>query len=262
MSFSEKWGGFPALSAFFCSDRAWLEKLPTSTPVPRVSYNVLLSCPRSTSDSDASAAVAAVTLEPSMASGTNVTQSADSAEPSSNIACHACRRRKVKCGKELPFCLRCQQSAQRCVYPEKAQRPGPKIGDTRGPGKRQAQSMLALTFSCLFESNLPQGSRFENGVQPEARRQRISDTACDSSGDRGQLQHPAVAQSPDVADATTWDARTMHNLAFLVHPSHESRSPEDRYSQTPGSVSQSTSEAFLADSCFALGVPRQKMDQL
>lgn len=54
----------------------------------------------------------------------------------------------------------------------------------------------------------------------------------------------------------------MHSLAFMVHPSHESCSPEDRFGQTPSSVSQSASEAFILDSCFTLGVSQQEMDQL
>lgn len=197
-----------------------------------------------------------------MASEINVTLRADSAETGSTIACYVCRRRKVKCGKELPFCLTCQKSAQSCVYPEKAQRPGPKIRDAQRPGKRRAQSMLALIFSRLFESNLPQGSHFENGIQPEARRRRISDTDCEYSRDNGRPEHSEAAQSPIEADATAWDARKMHSLAFLVHPSHESCSPEDRYSQTPRSVSQSSSDALLADSCFTLGVSHRKMEQL
>ena len=46
----------------------------------------------------------------------------------SKNACDGCRSRKVKCSKELPRCINCQSCRQRCNYPRKVLKPGPKLG--------------------------------------------------------------------------------------------------------------------------------------
>ncbi|KAF9887759.1 hypothetical protein FE257_009565 [Aspergillus nanangensis] len=43
-------------------------------------------------------------------------------------ACNACRRRKLRCSKELPSCQHCRKSASECLYEPKRGKPGMKTG--------------------------------------------------------------------------------------------------------------------------------------
>ncbi|KAJ9502005.1 hypothetical protein H2202_002069 [Exophiala xenobiotica] len=74
----------------------------------------------------------------------------------SAIACHVCRKRKVKCGREMPQCSLCQQSLQVCEYARKPLRPGPKIGSTQNPRKRKNRTLTdslrtSPHFSCFVQ---------------------------------------------------------------------------------------------------------------
>lgn len=60
----------------------------------------------------------------------------------SNIACRSCRRRKVKCTREIPECSICLQTNQSCEYPKSAIRPGPKMGSTQQARKRKHDSFV------------------------------------------------------------------------------------------------------------------------
>ena len=47
------------------------------------------------------------------------------------VAWKLCRKRKVKCNRELPRCQTCENLQQRCVYPQHVQKPGPKLGTSQ-----------------------------------------------------------------------------------------------------------------------------------
>ena len=78
----------------------------------------------------------------------------EAARSRSSIACQICRKRKIKCGRELPQCTLCKQSLQNCVYPEKALRPGPKIGSTQIPRKRKIQRRSSSELDCARDFTL------------------------------------------------------------------------------------------------------------
>ncbi|OAG35792.1 hypothetical protein AYO21_10026 [Fonsecaea monophora] len=77
-----------------------------------------------------------------MASFPTYGTSAGSGSSVSNIACCSCRRRKVKCTREIPQCGICLQTNQACEYPASSTRPGPKIGSTQQARKRKHGSIV------------------------------------------------------------------------------------------------------------------------
>ncbi|KAK5655504.1 hypothetical protein OQA88_5775 [Cercophora sp. LCS_1] len=55
--------------------------------------------------------------------------STDAAE--AKLACYACKRRKVKCNRQLPVCSLCVKLNGVCEYPTHSEKPGPKTAQTR-----------------------------------------------------------------------------------------------------------------------------------
>ncbi|KAK4197636.1 putative fungal-specific transcription factor [Triangularia verruculosa] len=53
------------------------------------------------------------------------------------LACYACKRRKVKCDRQLPICSLCQKLSGQCEYPTHAEKPGPKTGPHQGSKRRR-----------------------------------------------------------------------------------------------------------------------------
>ncbi|RDW62209.1 hypothetical protein BP6252_11642 [Coleophoma cylindrospora] len=51
-------------------------------------------------------------------------------------ACQSCRRRKLKCSRELPHCSHCQRLGESCLYDRERQRPGFKGGVINGLNRR------------------------------------------------------------------------------------------------------------------------------
>lgn len=56
--------------------------------------------------------------------------------PNALLSCQSCRRRKVRCDKELPSCSLCVKSSQNCTYPAGPLKPGPKLGSSQRSVKR------------------------------------------------------------------------------------------------------------------------------
>ncbi|PLB44151.1 hypothetical protein P170DRAFT_458845 [Aspergillus steynii IBT 23096] len=48
--------------------------------------------------------------------------------PEVGHACNACRKRKLRCSRELPTCQHCRKSAYECLYEAKRAKPGMKAG--------------------------------------------------------------------------------------------------------------------------------------
>ncbi|KAK4226601.1 hypothetical protein QBC38DRAFT_545867 [Podospora fimiseda] len=71
-----------------------------------------------TNDSDRSTDNTATTTAPSFAPGTS--------SSGEILACFLCKRRKVKCDRQLPNCSLCRKLNLNCEYPAYAGRPGPK----------------------------------------------------------------------------------------------------------------------------------------
>lgn len=110
---------------------------------------------------------------PSTSSNMSETNSSkDESAQRSTIACQVCRRRKIKCGRELPHCNLCQQSLQNCTYPEKPLRPGPKIGSTQNPRKRKSRSKRSLVFQIECQLTTRKMSRIEREERRDRREGR------------------------------------------------------------------------------------------
>lgn len=60
--------------------------------------------------------------------------------PTALLSCQSCRRRKVRCDKELPSCSLCTKSSQTCNYPSGPLKPGPKLGSSQRSLKRPRRS--------------------------------------------------------------------------------------------------------------------------
>ncbi|KAH6969351.1 fungal-specific transcription factor domain-containing protein [Fusarium avenaceum] len=63
-------------------------------------------------------------------------QSEQTAQASDGLACNCCRKRKLRCSRELPICEHCRKTGQDCVYETKRGRPGMKAGAIDNVHKR------------------------------------------------------------------------------------------------------------------------------
>ncbi|KAK4671665.1 hypothetical protein QC764_607830 [Podospora pseudoanserina] len=63
------------------------------------------------------------------------------------LACYACKRRKVKCDRQLPVCSLCQKLSGQCEYPTHAEKPGPKTGGPLQGNKRRRLDQTSVSSS-------------------------------------------------------------------------------------------------------------------
>ena len=173
----------------------------------------------------------------------------ENGSPSSVMACYMCRKRKIKCSRELPSCAICERSSQPCSYPSRAGRPGPKIGSTQAPRKRHRPSV---------EEDDPRG-RNKHRLDLQQREQDSSDN--ESTNLSGPLPDTSMSSASSYRQI-----QEMQSLSFIVHPSHESCSPEDaqeRQDAYPGSASVAVRRpAVLATTCLALKTNLDLLDRL
>ncbi|KAM0244422.1 hypothetical protein ACHAP5_006224 [Fusarium lateritium] len=154
-------------------------------------------------------------------------------------ACNVCRRRKIKCGKELPHCLLCQQNSLQCDYPRELRRRGPKIGSTQKLRRRQRQhprgrpGAFDIPYKAPIEIREP-----HTQLQPPVVQQSASLVT--------QLPQPPTR---NISASTP----NMQSLSFILHPSHESYSPGDRSIQSPSGDAPSSEQNHIAASCQDLG---------
>jgi hypothetical protein len=141
----------------------------------------------------------------------------------SKIACHNCRKRKVKCDRELPVCSICSYNNQVCSYPDRVLKPGPKLGSKNARSKRRRSSIDEDTLHGERNSHQP-GS----GTGPEC--------------------------SPMPGSPTTMnDNREMQSLSFIIHPSHELTSPGGPKHDSP-SHTFANGGAFILAACSAMHI--------
>jgi hypothetical protein len=84
----------------------------------------------------------------------------------SKIACRACRSRKVKCNRDLPWCSNCRNCGQQCIYPSTMLKPGPKVGSVHKRRRmenhltrRSAQSSPSAAPDPVTREELPSSPR-------------------------------------------------------------------------------------------------------
>ncbi|KAF2768267.1 hypothetical protein EJ03DRAFT_123177 [Teratosphaeria nubilosa] len=158
----------------------------------------------------------------------------------STIACRVCRKRKTKCGRELPQCNLCGQSGQQCEYPCEVRRPGPKIGSTQVPRKRNASTSVA---------SRPVNKTPRLSVE---RTSRISPPPPPPPVDVVQPISPAPSLSAP--------SPSMLSLSFILHPSHDSCSPH--HSPPEAETNSESQEDHIEAACLALGVQPCHADDL
>jgi Fungal Zn(2)-Cys(6) binuclear cluster domain len=171
----------------------------------------------------------------------NISMVEETGEPHSTIACHVCRKRKIKCGRELPRCAMCEQSSQECAYPQRAARPGPKIGSSQLKRKRN----------------------HERNYSNSNRRQSQNYREDESSENAKAATAPSSPNPSETSGASYERAKTIQSLSFIIHPSHESCSPEDVQTRTP-QVAQAPSkgETAVTAICSALSISPDLMNRL
>ena len=117
------------------------------------------------------------------------------------LACHNCKRRKIKCDRQLPECAFCRERSQKCEYPTEARKPGPKPGT----GKR---------------SSILSGSSDKHG--PLALHRVVSgSTAYPSPSDH--LTGTSDTTSPVNSFTSATPESTI--LYRMIHPNHDAHSP-------------------------------------
>jgi hypothetical protein len=150
----------------------------------------------------------------------------------SKIACHNCRRRKVRCDRRLPGCSICGQNGQTCTYPEKMLKPGPKLGSKNNRYKRRRLS-----------ANGDQSDQDDDNILTDEQ------TDCASS-ETGKGPHSRLSiNSPNALK----DAKEIQSLSFIIHPSHETTSP-DQQPVASAEPSPNSNDSLIIASCATMGI--------
>jgi hypothetical protein len=152
----------------------------------------------------------------------------------SGIACFLCRKRKIRCSKDLPRCRLCKHSDLRCEYPERARKPGPKIGSSQKIRRARRATSIQEDNSVATESN--------------ARLAR--------SSVRSSLAHPNIATEPNRC------LLSMQTISFIIHPSQDSCVVENEPNSTPTGDSNCNDEPLLTATSYSLGINPDLMKQL
>ncbi len=146
----------------------------------------------------------------------------------STRTCESCRQRKIKCSRELPRCVICERSSKECTYPERVLKPGPKLGSSQGQRKRRRES----AGDQLFDASSKALRRTSNSSHQSNHNNE------DSIVPTSSTQHPNDIQT----------------LSFIIHPSHESCSPEQHHETVMSAAPPVDDETLVSLSCYTLGM--------
>ena len=124
------------------------------------------------------------------------------------LACHSCKRRKIRCDRQLPECTFCKEKSQKCEYPSEAKKPGPK------PGTRKRASLLSVTHD-------KDGQLSTNSSLP--RKAGDNSTAGCTNSDH----HVGNYETTSPVNSFTGVTPESNLLSRMIHPSHESRPPSE-----------------------------------
>ena len=164
--------------------------------------------------------------------------------PTALLSCQSCRRRKVRCDKELPSCSLCVKSSQTCTYPPEPLKPGPKLGSSQRSLKRPRRSkedagdqlVDGNGFRDVQQDNATEHQRsnsWDQGLlsgppthwqpQPDLENERMEEATHTTTSD-----HNNHVQSPESTCSTTAsrsDSTSLNlpALSSLIQPSHEVR---------------------------------------
>lgn len=188
--------------------------------------------------------------------------------PTALLSCQSCRRRKVRCDKELPSCSLCLKSSQICNYPPGPLKPGPKLGSSQRSLKKRRRSKEEVGDHQLIDDDGSRDVQQENAT--EHRRNNswdqglLSGTSTqwqpqsDPENDRmEETTHPIMSdhnnhQSPESTCSTTAsrsDSTSLNipALSSLIQPSHEVSSFQNVLSVHAFSLNSETCSARSID---------------
>ncbi|KNG86964.1 hypothetical protein ANOM_004183 [Aspergillus nomiae NRRL 13137] len=191
-------------------------------------------------------------------------QSTDFAHPSelAALSCRECRRRKIKCSRQLPVCDACITSLNACVYPAGPLKPGPKAGCCHRSKKRKLEpqshsprtmDMGLLTMVPQHDTNAQPGKSFLSPVQEKGSRIDVGASSTPHSVLRASNEPsgPSLfSQSPEQGPAIT-----HRRLSWLVHPNHEPI-------YKPSDGTEHSMIEPLADQCTPLSIPASLMKSM
>lgn len=163
--------------------------------------------------------------------------------PTALLSCQSCRRRKVRCDKELPSCSLCMKSSQICTYPPGPLKPGPKLGSSQRSLKRprrskeddndvasdgntnhepQQQDNIIHQRTNSWEPDLSVGG--QSATWPP--RPQLSSENTDSSNvvNSEHSHHSPESSCSTVATRSESNYINLPALSSIIHPSHESAS--------------------------------------
>lgn len=179
----------------------------------------------------------------------------------------------------LPQCSICTRTSQTCSYPPKAQKPGPKIGELLFPVLEADDSELSdpLVGSLQRQRKRRRGS-VEKGLSDYEDTSQIRERAWHSSSSQPEFDNAPSQNAPGpsgdksndapaLREADDWSGQTrearpdLQNLSFILHPSHETSSPEqDRRCSQPRPLGDRYRSAIFDGAAGALGVAQPSLD--
>lgn len=164
--------------------------------------------------------------------------------PTALLSCQSCRRRKVRCDKELPSCSLCIKSSQTCTYPPGPLKPGPKLGSSQRSLKKRRRSREEAGDQLIDDEgsrDVPQGnatehrrnSSWDQGLlsgtstqwqpQSDPENDRMEETTHAITSDHNNHQSPGSTCST-TASRSDSTSLNIPALSSLIQPSHEVRS--------------------------------------
>ena len=160
------------------------------------------------------------------------------------LSCQSCRRRKVRCDKELPSCSLCVKSSQTCTYPPGPLKPGPKLGSSQRSLKRSRRSKEDAGDQLIddngsrdvqqdnptehqrnnsWDQGLLSGASTQWQPQPDLDNERTDEATRAITSDHNNHQSPGSTCST-TASRSDSTSLNLPALSSLIQPSHEVRS--------------------------------------
>ncbi|RTE75812.1 hypothetical protein BHE90_009742 [Fusarium euwallaceae] len=152
--------------------------------------------------------------------------------------------RKIKCDRELPHCRICIDTEQSCSYPSGPMKPGPKIGSLQRPRRRHKDQSRAKTTPRQPNRESLSSQSFEDASAHKSR----------SYTETELNQTSITAKEDDPGPCRRSSQLNIHDLSFILHPSHEASTPDEDETNTNISDATPGNEDKFQRACHALGL--------
>ena len=181
-------------------------------------------------------------------------------------------------GHELPTCLVCEQTGQECSYPARPKKPGPKIGEASS----RSLSRLCRTENLQGSFQRQKRQRGRDRQQQQRSRQQEPQTSysppasqtsldqddadCDRRPSNEYRKESNSAMDVDGSEWSTNQGNTklnIHDLSFILHPSHEASTPEKEASTAASKdTPEHERQSMVRQACCTLGVSQTMIEQM